>query len=140
VKDKTSLTLIIQVATLNRLREQASAAARAQGLTKSDIAYGGFVAEHIGRSLEEAYHADAARASGDSTVGGDAPPADDARDGESTEMTFVAISLSSAVAKQLRAHADEDARRERIAAGDDLDDFVDRRIAQRLEAAYSRRT
>jgi hypothetical protein len=55
-------------------------------------------------------------------------------------MTFVAISLSSAVAKQLRAQADEDARRERIAAGDDLDDFVDRRIAQRLEAAYSRRT
>jgi len=137
--DKASLTLIIGVETLDRLRGQASEAAKAHGLTETDLAYGGFVADHIGRSLEEAYQADTARASRGPTGGEDTPPADDAHDGESTEMTFVAIALSSAVAKQLRAQADEDARREGIAAGDNLDDFVDRRIGQRLEAAYSRR-
>jgi len=139
VEDKTSLTLIIQVATLNRLQGQASEAAKAQGLAKTDIAYGDFVADHIGRSLEEAYRPDAARASSGSLGGGDTPPATETHDGPSTEMTFIAVSLSSTVADQLHAQVDEDARSEGIAAGPDHEDFVLRRRGQLLEAPHSRR-
>lgn len=143
-EDRASLILVIRGETLDRLKGQASEAARVQGLTETDFAYGGFVADHIGRSLEGAYQADAARAGVGPTGGGDAPPADDVHDGQSPEVGLVAVSLSSAVAEQLRAHADEDARREGLAGGDDLDAFVDRRffvdrrMGQRLEAAYNR--
>jgi hypothetical protein len=131
--------LIVQVETLNRLRWQAGEAARAKGLTETDIAYGDFVADHIGSSLEEAYRADAARAGVGPTGGGDTPPVDDAHDGESNEMTFIGVSLSSAVAGQLLARADEDARREGIAAGRDHEDFVFRRMGRLLEAPYNSR-
>lgn len=52
---KKSLLLIIRVETLKQLQEQASEAAGAQGLTKTDLAYGDFLqppllrAEHNGR-------------------------------------------------------------------------------------------
>lgn len=138
--NKESLTLIIRVQTLEQLRQRASTAARAQGLTETDLAYGRCVAEHIGRSLEVAYQTDDEANAGVNATTADAPPEGDADDGQSTEMTFLAVSLSSAVIQRLRAHAGEDARREAIGPNPAHEDFMFRRMGQLLEAAYRRRT
>jgi hypothetical protein len=122
VGEKTSLTIILSVETHSRLRGQAARAASAEGLAETDLAYGEFVASHIGAALEEAYRADTAHASFSSS--------------RSAE-TFATISLSPALADHLRTWADGEARREAITAGKDHEDFVYRSIGQRLEGAYA---
>jgi hypothetical protein len=116
-----SLTVIISKETCDRLRERAAEAARRRGLNETDITYGGFVADHLGGSLEEAYAAN----------GADFVP----RPAEGP-ATFVAVSLSPAAAQLLRSHVEEDAYRAGVAAGKANDEFVSRRMGQRLEAAY----
>ncbi len=131
---RESLLVLIRVETLNRLRRCAGEAAREQDLTETHIAYGGFVADHIGRSLEGAYQA---HTSGP-TDREDSSPAGDAHDAQDGETAFVTVSFSSTMAEQLQAQARKDVRREGITAARDQEDFMFRRMGQLLEATYNR--
>jgi hypothetical protein len=138
VGGRESLLVLIRIETLNRLRQGAGEAARKQGLTETDIPYGGFVADHIGRSLEGAYQADAAHASSQTGRGDSSPPgfAHDVQDGETA---FVAVSISSTLAERLQVQTKEDIRREGITAAPSQEEFMFRRMGQLLEASYNRR-
>ncbi len=128
----------MQVETLNRLDQQADDAAAREGLTETDLAYGGFIADHRNRSLEAAYQANAASTT--SPAGdGDTSQAGDVHDDEDGQTVFVNVSLSSTVAKRLQAQAGEDASRANVTAGRDEEDFIFRRLGQLLEAPYRSR-
>lgn len=121
--DAISVTVVLGRATCDRLQRGAEAAAAELRLDPSDLVYGGFLADHIGRSLEDAYEAG----------GAEFTPGQHA-DGQ----TLVAVSLSRPVFDLLQGHVEEDARRAGVSAGGLTDEFLQRRRGARLEAAYVR--
>jgi len=129
--------ILLREQTLQQLNERAEDAANTQGLTRADIAFGDFIADHIANSLEAAYLDDAARAGAGSASEGDLPA--DAPQGEQDgELVFTGVALSSAVARDLLSQAREDAYRQDAPADPDLDTFMYRRVGQFLEAPYNR--
>ncbi len=135
---KKPLMILLREQTLQQLNERAEDAANTQVLTRADIAFGDFIADHIASSLEAAYLDDAARAGVGSASEGDLP-ADDPQSEQDGELAFTSVALSSAVARDLLAQAREDAYRQDAPADPDLDTFMYRRVGQLLEAPYNRR-
>jgi hypothetical protein len=121
---KTSVDVVMGIATHKRIRNDAWKAAEAAGFPKTHILAGQFAADQMSLNFERALASHAT------------PAVPDLLSPSSDEETFVTVALSRTLARRLRREAVRAARRAGTATGTPRDNYVRYYLGHRLQAAY----